>query len=137
MKTGQVVDATLNHTPGEGNESELLLHMAAVSKACQKRDKKAFFEEDDESDGEATWRVFMTRGQAPDNEVIKEVLQDMNYSDTSDEHIAFLHKAFDREKLIESFLPSGKRKAVRGERPLSERSSSCATCRQVRVSGKR
>ena len=42
MKTGQVVDATLNHTPGEGNESELLMHMAAVSKACQKRDKKAF-----------------------------------------------------------------------------------------------
>jgi len=40
-------------------------------------------------------------------ELIKEVLYEMKHPDTSEAHIAFLHKVFKREKLILRYLPSG------------------------------
>ena len=107
MKGGQVVDATFNHNPGEGNESAVLEHMAAVSKACRKRLKRDSNQggEDEEEEGEA--RVDSAREQVPSVELIKEVLHEMKHPDTSEAHIAFLHKVFKREKLILRYLPSG------------------------------
>jgi serine/threonine protein phosphatase PrpC len=106
MKRGVIIDSTFNHNPGEGDESERLLHMAAVNKACRKilkaeakeRGEAPKEEEDDDDAGKEA---------IPSPELILRVLNELGHSDRSEAHIAALRKAFEREKLILKHVPSG------------------------------
>ena len=108
MKTGSIVYSTLNHNPGEGDESEQLLDMAEVSRACRKHLKAEAKDGrgDDDNEGDDD-REDSAKEAVPSAELIKRVLDGMGHPDTSEAHVAFLHRVFEREKLILKYLPSG------------------------------